>query len=47
MEIRQLRAFIAIAELGTAASLTPLIKATADNEPEIQIHAIDGLKAMP
>ena len=33
----------AIAELGTSASLGPLIKATSDNEPEIQIHAIDGL----
>ena len=33
----------AIAELGTAASLSPLIKATADNDPEIQIHAVDGL----
>ena len=33
----------AIAELGTAASLNPLIKATADNDPEIQIRAVDGL----
>ena len=30
-------------ELGTGASLSPLIKATADNEPEIQIQATDGL----
>ena len=33
----------AIIELGTGASLSPLIKATTDNDPEIQIHSIDGL----
>ena len=33
----------AIAELGTSASLAPLIKATADNDPDVQIHATDGL----
>ena len=33
----------AIAELGTSACLAPLIKATSDNDPEVQIHAIDGL----
>lgn len=32
-----------ISELGTSASLAPLIKATADNDPEIQIRATDGL----
>jgi len=32
-----------IVELGTSASLAPLVKATADNDPEIQIHATDGL----
>ncbi len=33
----------AIAEIGTQRSLDPLIKATADNDPEIQIRATDGL----
>ena len=33
----------ALTELGTAGSLPPLVKATADNDPEIQIYAIDGL----
>ena len=32
-----------ITELGTGASLSPLIKATSDNDPEIQIQATDGL----
>ena len=33
----------AITELATGASLPPLIKATIDNEPEIQMQATDGL----
>jgi HEAT repeat protein len=33
----------AIIKLDTPASLTPLIKATHDNDPEIQIRATDGL----
>src|SRR5579859_5015794 len=33
----------AITEIGTQGSLAPLIQATADNDPEIQIRATDGL----
>lgn len=33
----------AIVEIGTPRSIDPLIKATADNDPEIQIRATDGL----
>jgi HEAT repeat protein len=33
----------AIVDIGTQRSLDPLIKATADNDPEIQIRATDGL----
>jgi HEAT repeat protein len=33
----------AIADIGTQRSLDPLIKATADNDPEIQIRATDSL----
>ncbi|MFN7993999.1 MAG: HEAT repeat domain-containing protein [Bryobacteraceae bacterium] len=32
-----------ISEIGTQYSIDPLIKATRDNEPEIQIRATDGL----
>jgi len=32
-----------ITEIGTAASLDALILATRDNDPEVQIHATDGL----
>ncbi len=32
-----------ITEIGTARSLDPLIQATSDNDPEIQIRATDGL----
>src|SRR5215470_16436546 len=32
-----------ITEIGTARSLDPLIEATRDNEPEVQIRATDGL----
>jgi HEAT repeat protein len=32
-----------ITEIGTARSLDPLILATQDNDPEVQIHATDGL----
>ena len=32
-----------ITEIGTAASLDPLILATRDNDPEVQIRATDGL----
>lgn len=33
----------AIVEIGTERSLDPLVKATRDNDPEIQIRATDGL----
>lgn len=33
----------AIVEIGTRASLDPLIQATQDNDPEVQIRATDGL----
>jgi HEAT repeat protein len=33
----------AITEVGTQGSLAPLIQATADNDPEVQIRATDGL----
>jgi HEAT repeat protein len=33
----------AIVNIGTQFSLDPLVKATRDNDPEIQIRAIDGL----
>jgi HEAT repeat protein len=32
-----------LTEIGTQRSLDPLIEATKDNEPEVQIRAIDGL----
>src|SRR5882724_8303661 len=32
-----------ITEVGTPGGLAPLIQATADNDPEVQIHATDGL----
>ncbi len=32
-----------LTEVGTAASLDPLIQATTDNDPQIQILAVDGL----
>jgi HEAT repeat protein len=39
----RLEAVRAISELGTTQSLAPLIQATADNDPEVQIRATDGL----
>jgi HEAT repeat protein len=39
----RLEAVKAITEIGTQASLTPLIQATADTDPEVQIRATDGL----
>ena len=33
----------AITDVGTQGSLVPLIQATADNDPEVQIRATDGL----
>ncbi|MDQ6760750.1 MAG: HEAT repeat domain-containing protein, partial [Acidobacteriota bacterium] len=39
----RLEAVKAIVELDTQRSLDPLVKATADNDPEIQIRAADGL----
>ena len=39
----RLEAVKAIVDIGTQRSLDPLIKATADNDPEIQIRATDGL----
>src|SRR5256885_5324640 len=42
LEIR-VEAVKAITEVGTQASLAPLIQATADNDPEVQIRATDGL----
>src|SRR5437763_15388256 len=32
-----------IADIGTQRSLDPLIQATSDNDPEVQLRAIDGL----
>src|ERR1051325_196364 len=32
-----------LTEIGTARSLDPLIQATTDNDPEVQIRAVDGL----
>src|ERR1044071_5435684 len=32
-----------LTEIGTQRSLDPLIEATRDNDPEVQIRAIDGL----
>jgi len=42
LDIR-LEAVKAITDIGTQASLAPLIQATADNDPEVQIRATDGL----
>lgn len=39
----RLEAVKGIVEIGTAASLDPLIQATADADPEVQIRATDGL----
>ena len=39
----RLEAVKAIVQLATQNSLDPLVKATADNDPEIQIRATDGL----
>ncbi len=39
----RLEAVKAIVDIGTQNSLDPLIKATRDSDPEIQIRAIDGL----
>src|ERR1041384_7786870 len=32
-----------LTDIGTARSLDPLIQATNDNDPEVQLRAIDGL----
>ncbi|HKW98734.1 MAG TPA: HEAT repeat domain-containing protein [Bryobacteraceae bacterium] len=42
LDIR-IEAVKAITEIGTQGSLAPLIQATADNDPEVQIRATDGL----
>ena len=42
LEIR-IEAVKAIVEIGTQKSLDPLIEATSDADPEIQIRATDGL----
>jgi HEAT repeat protein len=42
LDIR-LEAVKAITEVGTPGSLAPLVQATADNDPELQIRATDGL----
>src|ERR1700730_15972741 len=39
----RLEAVKAIVDIGTQASLNPLIKATSDNDAEVQIRATDGL----
>src|SRR5689334_19704397 len=39
----RLEAVKGIVEIGTQASLNPLIKATSDNDAEVQIRATDGL----
>ncbi len=41
-EVR-IEAVKAIVDIGTQASLDPLIQATRDNDPEVQIRATDGL----
>jgi HEAT repeat protein len=33
----------ALVEIGTAASLEPLVRATSDNDPEVQVRAAEGL----
>src|SRR5260370_3665744 len=42
LDIR-IEAVKAITEVGTPGSLAPLIQASADNDPEVQIRAADGL----
>ena len=42
LEVR-LEAVKAISAIGTARSLDPLVEATRDNDPEVQIRATDGL----
>jgi len=42
VEVRQ-EAVKALVDIGTQRSLDPLVKATSDNDPEIQIRATDGL----
>jgi HEAT repeat protein len=42
LDIR-IEAVKAITEIGTQGSLAPLVQATADNDPEVQIRAADGL----
>src|SRR5436309_12476768 len=42
LDIR-IEAVKAITDVGTPVSLAPLIQATADNDPEVQIRATDGL----
>src|SRR4051794_39063124 len=42
VEVRQ-EAVRSIVAIGTQASLDPLIRATKDNDPEVQIRAVDGL----
>ena len=39
----RIEAVKAIVDIGTQRSLDPLVKATADSEPEVQIRATDGL----
>jgi HEAT repeat protein len=42
VEVR-IEAVKALVEIGTVRSLNPLIRATTDNDPEVQIRATDGL----
>src|SRR6202051_775432 len=42
LDIR-IEAVKAITDVGTPGSLAPLIQATADNDPEVQIRSTDGL----
>src|ERR1700732_5417170 len=39
----RLEAVKAIVDIGTQASLNPLIKASSDNDADVQIRATDGL----
>jgi len=39
----RIEAVKALVEIGTQASLDPLIQATRDNDPEVEIRAVDGL----
>src|SRR4051794_27995296 len=41
-EVR-LEAVKAIGDIGSRSSIDPLVTATADNDPDVQVRAVDGL----